>query len=243
MSSVLASCSRPDSVSTTRAWGTSTPTARRASRLHPGLSGSFRFAGSAQALDVRFDHDLREVLELGLRLPSEDALRLPRVAPEVVDLRGAEVPLVDFHVRLPIRDANDAERLFHELANRVGFARRPDEGIRLLVLEDPPHQVDELRGVSPVASRVQIPEADRLRETVMDFRHTVAHLACQELETASLGFVIEQDAVRDEQAVGLPVVHAGPVRVDLGDAVRTPGMKWRALVLRLSVDLPEHLAG
>src|SRR5207249_10942710 len=99
----------------------------------------------------------------GPRLPSEDALRLPSVAPEVVDLRGAEVPLVDFHVRLPIRDASDAERLFHELANRVGLARRPDEVIRLLVLEDPPHQVDELRGVSPVASRVQIPEADRLR--------------------------------------------------------------------------------
>src|SRR2546426_3796786 len=240
MSSVLASCSRPDSVSTTRAWGTSTPTARRASRLHPGRSESSRLAGSLEALDVRVDHDFREVLELGLRLPSEDALRLPRVPAEVVDLRGAEVLLVDLHVRLPIRDAGDAERLFHELANGMGLARRSDEVIRLPVLEDPPHQVDELRRVPPVPPRIQVPECDRFREAVMDFRHAIAHLACQEFETASLGFVIEQDAVGNGQAVGLPVVHTGPVRVDFGDAVRTPGMKRCALVLRLSVDLPEQ---
>src|SRR5207245_891552 len=230
-------------VSTTRAWGTSTPTARRASRLHPGRSGSFRFAGSAEALDVLFDHDFREVLERGLRLPSEDALRLPRIPAEVVNLRGPEVLLVDLHVRLPIRDARDPERLLHELANGMGLARRSDEVIRLLVLEDPPHQVDELRGVSPVPPRIQVPEGNRFRETVMDFRHAIAHLACQEFETSSLGFVIEQDAVGNRQAMGLPVVHTGPVRVDLGDAVRTSRMKRCALVLRLSVDLSEHLAG
>src|SRR2546427_4952044 len=120
MSSVRASCSRPDSVSTTRAWGTSTPTAPPVFRLHPGRSASFRFAGSVQALDVRFDHDFREVLELGLRLPSEDALRLPRIPAEVVNLRGPEVLLVNLHVRLPIRDPRGAERLLHELANGRG---------------------------------------------------------------------------------------------------------------------------
>src|SRR2546425_5654843 len=243
MSSVRASCSRPDSVSTTRAWGTSTPTAPPVFRLRPGRSGSFRLAGSVQALDIRLDHDFREVLELGLRLPSKDALGLPRVPAEVVDLRRAEVLLVDLHVRLPIRDARDPERLLHELANGMGLARRSDEVIRLPVLEDPPHQVDELRRVPPVAPRIQVPEGDRFREAVMDFRHAVAHLACQEFETASLGFVIEQDAVGNGQAVGLPIVHTGPVRVDFGDAVRTPGMKRCALILRLSVDLPEHLAG
>src|SRR2546422_5511945 len=243
MSSVRASCSRPDSVSTTRAWGTSTPTAPPVFRLRPGRSGSFRLAGSVQALDIRLDHDFRQVLELGLRLPSKDAFGLPRVPAEVVNLRRAKILLVDLHVRLPIRDARNPERLLHELANGMGLARRSDEVIRSLVLENPPHQVDELRGISPVPPRTQVPEGDHLREAVMDLRHAVAHLACQEFEAASLGFMIKEDAVGNEQVVGLPLVHTGPVRVDLRDAVRTPGMKRCALILRLSVDLPEHLAG
>src|SRR3989442_11014057 len=167
MSSVRASCSRPNSVGTKRAWGPPTPTAPPVFPLRPGRSGSFRLAGSVQALDIRLDHDFREVLELGLRLPSKDALGLPRVPAEVVDLRRAEVLLVHLHVRLPIRDARDPERLFHELANGMGLARRSDEVIRFLVLEDPPHQVDELRGVSPVSPRIQVPEGDHLREAWM----------------------------------------------------------------------------
>src|SRR2546428_13416564 len=101
MGSAPGSCSRPGSASTTRAWGTSIPTAQPASRRRLDRSGSLRLAGSFQALDVRFDHDLRGLLELGLRLPSEDPLGLPRVPPQVVDLRSSDVLLVARTMRLP----------------------------------------------------------------------------------------------------------------------------------------------
>ena len=55
-------------------------------------------------------------------------------------------------------------------------------------------------------------------------------------------FVVKQDSVAHEHGVGLAVVHAGPVRVDLCDPVRASRMEGSGLVLRLPIYMTEHLA-
>src|SRR5690348_15171650 len=53
-------------------------------------------------LEIVIDHDLHELLETNLRLPSELLFRLRRIADEKFNLRGTFVALVVFHVLLPI---------------------------------------------------------------------------------------------------------------------------------------------
>ncbi len=50
------------------------------------------------------------------------------------------------------------ERLFEELADAVGLARRDDEIVGLILLEHLPHGLDILGGVAPVALGVEIAE-------------------------------------------------------------------------------------
>ena len=121
--------------------------------------------------------------------------------------------------------------------------RRADKVVRFFVLEDPPHQIHEFRRVAPVPLCVQIPEGNRLGQPRVDSRHPLTDLSREELQPPPGALVVEEDAVRDRQAVRLPVVHAGPVGVDLRHSVGTARVERSHLVLRLPVDPPEHLAG
>jgi hypothetical protein len=65
------------------------------------------------ALAVGVDHHPHELLEADGRLPAERRLRLGVVADQEVDLRGAEVALVDRDVVVPV-EIDVTERLVEE---------------------------------------------------------------------------------------------------------------------------------
>ena len=54
--------------------------------------------------------------------------------------------------------------------------------------------------------------------------------------------MVEKDARTGKNAVALPVVHRDPMAVDLRDAVGAARPKGRLFVLRLLLDVAEHLA-
>ena len=55
--------------------------------------------------------------------------------------------------------------------------------------------------------------------------------------------MVEQDAVRGEDAVGLPIIDGDPVGVELGRGIGAAGIERRRLALRRLPDLAEKLAG
>src|SRR5258706_276499 len=61
-------------------------------------------------------------------------------------------------------------------------------------LQHPPHRVDVVAGVAPVALRVQVAEPELLREPQFDPGHAVGDLAADELDPAARRLVIEQNA-------------------------------------------------
>ena len=68
-------------------------------------------------------------------------------------------------------------------------------------------------------------------------------LARDEGLAADRAFVVEQDAVGGEHAVGLAVVHRDPVAVELGDAVGRARIERRGLLLRDFLDQAVQFRG
>ena len=66
-------------------------------------------AAHSNALHVRIHHHLDQLLEIDLRFPSEHALRLRRIADEVIDFRRPEELRIDPDVLLPV-ESDAAER-------------------------------------------------------------------------------------------------------------------------------------
>ena len=75
----------------------------------------------------------------------------------------------------------------------------------------------------------------------LDAGGAAGDLAGDEILAAPRRFVVEQDAVGGEQAVGLAIIDGLPVRVDLGACVGAARMERRGLALRRFGDLAEHL--
>src|SRR5215211_764422 len=73
-----------------------------------------RYAACEQ-LQVGVDHQLHHLVERGRRTPAELLARLARIADQVLDFGGAQVPLVDAHVVGRV-EPHVTERDVHQLA-------------------------------------------------------------------------------------------------------------------------------
>jgi len=217
-------------------------------------------AGVIDAGDIRLDHLLDELIEGGgAGVPAERVLGLCGGADEEVDLGGAEVALVhaDEGAAGGDLDANlvdslaletnlhigNLERLIDEVPHGVGLTGGDDEVLGLVLLEHPPHAIDVVARVAPVALGVHVAEVEALLLATFDVRHREGDLTGHEGLTAAGGLVVEQDAVAREHVVRLAVVHHGPVRHHLGHRVRRAGVEWGVLILGDSLDLTVELRG
>ncbi len=131
-----------------------------------------------------------------LRIPAQFADGLRRVAEELLDLGRAEVARVDGDERLarlaidaflvgthapPLQlDAGAAEGVRAEFPHRVHLTRGDDEVIGLVVLQDEPHALDEVRGVAPIALGRQVAEEEAILPAMDDVRDGQRDLARDE---------------------------------------------------------------
>src|ERR1700687_5502762 len=193
-------------------------------------------------------HFLDELLKARLGLPAQLLPRLAGVADQLIDFGGAEIGRIDANDGLagfpvdagfldtlaaPLDAAADLrECQFDELAHRAGLAGRQHKIVRLLRLQYPVHALDIIPGVAPVAFCPEVSEIERIFQTGLDAGDAAGNLARHESLAADRAFMIEQDAVAGEHAVGLAVVHRDPVAVKLGDAIGRARIEWRGFLLR-----------
>src|SRR5213594_1448502 len=201
------------------------------------LAGQAVFEG----LHVGLDHDLHQLLELHLRLPSQPPLRLARVPHQDVDFGRAKVALVELDIPPPV-EPHQTEGLLAELLDGMCLARRDDVVIGTVLLEDEPHGFGILGRVAPVTLGLEIAEIDLLLQARLDVGDRPADLARHEGLATPRRLVVEQDAVGGEQAVALPVIHRRPEGKDFRHAVRAARVERGRLALRDLDDLAEHLA-
>src|SRR3984885_2449940 len=180
-------------------------------------------------------HLLDQLREARFRCPAKLLARLAGVADQKIDFGGTEIHGIDAHhglagfcvdaslldaLAVPFDAAADlCEGEFDKLAHRAGLACRQHEIVRLVRLQDHVHALDVVLGMTPVAFRLEIAEIERVFETSLDAGDAARDLARHKGLAADRTFMIEQDAIRGEHAVGLAVVHGDPVPVELGDAI------------------------
>ena len=74
--------------------------------------------------------------------------------------------------------------------------------------------------MAPIAQRIQIAEINLLLKTKLDARQSARNLSRDKRFAANGRFMIEENAVTGEQAVGFAIIHRNPVCVELGHCIR-----------------------
>ncbi len=144
-------------------------------------------------------------------LPAQDLLRLAGIAQQQVDLGRAEIPGIDLDQQLAglgvhafffdiLAAPGDlasgfGEGEFDEFAHRMGLAGGEHVIIRLVLLQNQPHALYIIAGITPIALGVEIADIEGLLQPVMDRRHRPGDLAGDEGFAAGGAFKIEENAV------------------------------------------------
>jgi hypothetical protein len=121
----------------------------------------------------------------------------------------------------------DLDEFAHSDASTGG----QDVVVGFIGLQHPPHTLDVFRGVSPVANGIEVAHVDVLLLSVLDSGDGSSDLASYESLTATGRFVVEQDPVHREHAVGLAIVLGDPEAVQLRRRVRRAGIERCVLIL------------
>src|SRR5882724_10546445 len=203
-------------------------------------------------LKVARNHLFHELGKWRLRLPAELLVCLAGIADQKIDLSRAKIHRIDANDGLagflvdpgfidalaaPLDAAADfRKRQLDELAHRPGLAGRQHEVVGLIDLQDPVHAFDIVLGMAPVALGFEIAEKHRFLEASFDARHAARDLARHKSLAADRAFVVEQDAVGGEHAVGLAVIHRDPVAIEFCDRIGRARIEWRGFLLRHFLD-------
>ena len=162
-----------------------------------------------QQLEVRARHQPDQLLEARLRLPAQVALGLRCVADQVVDLGRAHERRVDRDVALEVAQPGLVEGDLAALAHRVGLPGRDHVVLGDVALEHQPHRFHVVLCIAPVAFRVEVAQAQLLRQPVLDRRRVPGDLAGDELQAPAGGVVHDQPTHpgAEDAALGLDVEH------------------------------------
>src|SRR5256885_6095036 len=120
------------------------------------------------------------------------------------------------------------------------LARGHDVVLRLRLLQHQPLRTHIVARVSPIPFRIQIAQVQSILQAGANPRQRTGDLARNEGLTPLRRFVVEEDAVARIQAVGLAIVHADPMRVELGDAVGRARIKRGGFALWGLLSFAEH---
>src|SRR5215831_12815537 len=129
-----------------------------------------------------------------------------RIAQQKIDLRGSIENRIHFHVLLVIQ-SNMRKCDLAQLPHAVRFSSCNHVIPRLGLLQ---HQMDGfhvVRGMSPVASRIQVAEMNFLFEAKLNLRNGTANLSGHEFESSTRSLMVEQDAVAAKHSVCFAVVY------------------------------------
>ena len=159
-------------------------------------------------------------------------LALLAIGEQHVDLRRAEVLGIDVHEVLGIQPDFGATRAPRNSRTECVSPVPITKSSALSCWSMQPHGLDVVRGMSPVALRVEVAEVELLLQPVLDAADGARDLARDERLAAALGLVVEEDAVTREHAVGLAVVLRDVERVGLGRRVGAARVERRRLALR-----------
>ncbi len=204
------------------------------------------------------DHDLDEILEAGLSgIPAQDFLCLAGVAEQLLHLCRTEILGINLYqhtagglvdtllvntLALPFElDAHVMEGQCGEVAHCVILARSNHEVIGLRLLQDEPHALHVVLGVTPVAQGVEVAQIELVLITLGNAAGGKRDLARHEVLATALALVVEENAVAAVHAVRLTVVLHDPEAVELGHAVGRAGIERSGLALRHFLYLTEEL--
>src|SRR3990167_8629227 len=98
---------------------------------------------------------------------------------------------------------------------------RNDEIVCFFLLQHAPHRLDIIPRVSPVAFRIQIPQAQFFIEPELDSGDAMADLACDEFQAAARRLMVKEDSAACKKAIALPVIDSQVMCVDFGDPIGT----------------------
>ncbi len=140
-------------------------------------------------------------------------------------------------------DAGFGKGALHEFAHRVGFAGREHVIITLCLLKDAPHALNIIARMPPVPLRIEIAEIEHILQAVMDGGYGARDLARHEGFTTQGAFVIEEDAVRGMNAIGLAVIDGDPIGIELCSGVGRTRIEGRGFTLRHVLRLAVEFGG
>src|SRR5262249_15614145 len=110
-----------------------------------------------------------------------------------------------------------------------------------LLLQHRPHCTYIILGMTPVALRVDIAEAQFLCQSEFDSRDAIRDLASHEFSAAQRTLVIEKNARRGMETKALAIIHCDPVTIEFGHGIRRTWIERRRLRLFRLLNLSEHL--
>src|SRR5260370_22487725 len=140
----------------------------------------------ARQLEIALDHQLDQLLERRPRGPAQRLAGLGRIALQVVDFRRPEVTGVELQ-EIAVIEADVAERLFAQLADRMALSGGDDEIVGFVLLHCQPHRLDEVLGVAPVAAGLEVAEEQLLLQTHLDAAGRAGALVPDERRAATRG--------------------------------------------------------
>ncbi len=123
------------------------------------------------------------------------------------------------------------------------LARGDHKVLRLRLLEDEPHALYIVPGISPVAKRIQITQIELVLESLSDAGGRKSNLARHEGLSPTLALMVEEDAVAAVHTVALAVVLDDPEAVEFRHPVRAARIERGSLLLRPLLHEAEKFGG
>ncbi len=210
-------------------------------------------------LEIRAHHFGDQFANRDLVRPAELFPRLGGVADQQFDLGRPEIARIDLDqdpARRRVetllldagatpfdRDADIGEGPFDKGTNGGGDAGREHIVVGLVLLQHHPHRPDIFAGMAPVALGIEVAEIELVLPPERNRGDRPGDLAGDEGLAADRALVVEQDAVRGVDAIGLAIVHRDPVGVELGGGVGRAGIEGCRLGLGNLLDLAVELGG
>jgi len=115
--------------------------------------------------DIGLDHHRHEPLKLDVGLPTQLERGLAPIADQQVDSAG-RTKADPLRRKARTNPTRDLKRDCHEIANAVSAAGSNDEIVGLRLLKHQPHRAHVVAGITPVALRVEVPEAQSFADPV-----------------------------------------------------------------------------
>src|SRR4029079_5751575 len=174
------------------------PRSSRYSHISPRSRLAMPRGGLMTLCRLGLAQEFDQVRELRPSAPPQLALRFRGVAAAPGDVAGAEEALVDVDVLVRVQPEM-RERRVSEVCDRVRLAGGEDEVVGLVALEHPPHALDVLRRVAPVAHDGRLAEGEPPPLAARDGRRRGDDLFRHVALRAQRRLVVEEDAAAGEE--------------------------------------------